>query len=240
MGKHEDLTGKRFCKWTVIGHSERSKTGRSQWLCRCDCGTERNIDAFRLKSGQSKSCGCAKKYIDITGKRFGRLVVIEPSLKRTNDGAVHWVCKCDCGKTTVVNGTSLRRGVQISCRCMQVTHLDTVDRTKINHKKHGACPIGERRERLYGVWDGIKQRCYNENLKVYKYYGGRGISVCDLWKNDYAAFREWAFSNGYDPNAKRYECTIDRIDNNGNYEPDNCRFVDMKTQAQNKRKKGTA
>ena len=178
--------------------------------------------------------------IDITGCRFGKLVAIKPVDKRTNDGAVHWLCACDCGNTTTVNGTSLRRGIQISCGCTRLEHLNIIDRKTINHKTHGACPIDGKRERLYRVWDNIKQRCNNPNNTSYKYYGGRGIKMCDLWESDYVSFREWAIANGYDKDAKQGQCTIDRIDNDGNYTPDNCRFVSMKTQAMNKRKRGTA
>ena len=96
--------------------------------------------------------------------------------------------------------------------------------------------LSERGEkRLYRVYVGIKDRCYNQNAKSYKYYGARGICVCDLWLNSYAEFRDWAIENGYVEDAPRGKCTIDRIDCNGNYEPDNCRWVDMKVQSINKR-----
>ena len=95
---------------------------------------------------------------------------------------------------------------------------------------------GFSRERLYRcVWKAIKQRCYDQNYHGYNLYGGRGITVCDEWRNDYITFRQWALENGYDANAPYGECTIDRIDVNGNYEPSNCRFVNMKAQSNNKR-----
>ena len=91
------------------------------------------------------------------------------------------------------------------------------------------------KERLYGVWIDIKKRCYNPKYKQYKDYGGRGIQMCDEWRNSYSAFRNFALNNGYDPNAKFGQCTIDRIDVNGDYCPENCRFVDMKVQRHNRR-----
>lgn len=93
---------------------------------------------------------------------------------------------------------------------------------------------GEHEEKLYSVWKNMKDRCYREKSKSYKNYGGRGIRVCEEWKNDYSAFRKWAFDNGYKVNKGRNELTIDRIDNDGNYEPSNCRFVTWKEQASNK------
>lgn len=101
--------------------------------------------------------------------------------------------------------------------------------------KHGF-KHGFSRERLYrSVWQAMNQRCCNPNYHGYYLYGGRGIRVCDEWRSDYLAFREWALSHGYDPNAKYGQCTLDRIDVNGNYEPSNCRFVTMLVQNHNRR-----
>lgn len=104
---------------------------------------------------------------------------------------------------------------------------------KMINYKHGF----SNKEKLYNVWKSMKDRCYREKNKAFKNYGGRGISVCDEWRNDYVAFRTWVIKNGYRFNAKFQECTIDRINNDGNYEPKNCRIVSNSVQAQNKRNK---
>ncbi len=103
--------------------------------------------------------------------------------------------------------------------------------------KHG-CAKRNSQTRLYHVWKNMKVRCNNPHSKEYKYYGQRGISVCEEW-NDFKNFREWAYANGYDEKAERGKCTLDRIDVNKNYEPSNCRWVDSKVQAQNRRMWGT-
>lgn len=104
-------------------------------------------------------------------------------------------------------------------------------------KKYKLEHHGLYKSRLYWVWHSMKDRCYNPKATSYKHYGGRGIKVCDEWKNSFKAFYDWAYSNGYDENAPRNKCTIDRINNDGDYEPSNCRWVDAKIQASNQRKR---
>jgi len=161
------------------------------------------------------------KLIDLTGKKFERLTVIE-RVGRSKDYQAVWLCICDCGTEKRVRSRDLKKGNTKSCGCLR---LENFIKRSITH--------GHRKERLYGVWSKIKERCYNPNNKSYKRYGGRGIKMCEQWKMDYLAFREWALSNGYDKDAPFGECTIDRIDNDKGYSPDNCRWVDMLTQRKN-------
>lgn len=161
---------------------------------------------------------------DITGERFGSLVVIR-RVDSGKKGVAKWECKCDCGNVTSVITSSLRNGKTKSCGCKSSRYmLGEKSRT------HGAS-----KTRLYNIWCSMKQRCDDKNAKPYKYYGGRGITVCDEWEHSFESFREWAFENGYDPNADRGKITIDRIDCNKGYAPDNCRFVPMSEQCRNKR-----
>lgn len=157
----------------------------------------------------------AVKVVDLTGKRFGRLTVKGRSENRHN--ATYWHCVCDCGKEVVVRGSSLKCGDSKSCGCL-VREI-----SKERNTKHGGYGT-----RLYRIWDGMKARCRNPKAISYSNYGGKGIDVCPEW-NDFVVFREWAIEHGYKDNL-----TIDRIDSKKNYMPDNCRWVDMVTQENNK------
>jgi len=225
MGKLVDLTGKQFGQLTVIKRSDKQVQGRSYWDCRCSCGKEIRADAYALKYGHSKSCGCSRKareYIDFTGMRFERLTVIKRVESPYKNGHA-WLCRCDCGKEIIAQTGGLKDGTYKSCGCY------ARDMAKKRAKHGDARDSG--RVRLYEIWNAMKGRCTRVNTVGYKDYGGRGITVCQEWIDSYISFREWALNNGYADNL-----TIDRIDVNGNYEPSNCRWATAKQQCRNTRR----
>lgn len=172
-----------------------------------------------------------KEKVSYVGKRFGRLTVVERvdnALNPNGKSVIRYRCKCDCGNETIVRKVHLTNGKIVSCGCFHKEQLGKIRR------KHGF----SHKERLYSVWLDIKDRCYNKNNNHYHCYGGRGIIVCDEWKNDYKSFRDWCMSNGYKEEIResgRNNLTIDRINVDGNYEPDNCRFITNKENCLNKR-----
>ncbi|MDO5398565.1 MAG: hypothetical protein Q4G33_11625 [bacterium] len=158
--------------------------------------------------------------IHMIGQRFGRLVVERyAGIKRrgkTNEANKLWQCKCDCGKLTFATTGDLRSGGRKSCGCLKKQGTTTT------HGKSGT--------RLYRIYAGMKQRCYNPRSPKYPHYGGRGITICKEWLNDFMSFYNWSMSHGYADNL-----SIDRIDVNGNYEPSNCRWTTSKVQGNNTR-----
>lgn len=155
------------------------------------------------------------------GERFGRWVVIDTANVKNSKKVL---CKCDCGIRRKVLVSNLVQGTSSSCGCARK------EKARFSGVTHG-----QSKTRLYNVWGGMIQRCYNINDRAYKNYGGRGIKMCPEWRSDFMAFRKWALESGYDEDAPKGQCTLDRIDVNGDYCPENCRWVDMKTQSNNTR-----
>ena len=266
----ENLEGKRFGLWTVI---KRTQSGNC--LCKCDCGTGKEVKIYNLKSGKSTSCGCARKndlvgkkigkltiikrlpmkksYVeyeclcdcgntiikaysnlvstvgekccsncktpkveDISGKRFGRLTAIK-YIGKSKGKQTLWECKCDCGNIAIVHQQNLKSEHTSSCGCY---NSEVASEREKEHGQSGT--------RLYNIWHDMIYRCYNSNHRSYKDYGGKGIIVCNEWKDDFEVFRNWAIENGYKENL-----SIDRIDSDKNYCPENCRWATDIQQANN-------
>lgn len=225
IGKLVNLEGKMFGRLKVIKRVEN--IGKEVvWLCECQCEKKNklNIRARLLLHGNKKCCGCTKEIIyDLSCLKFNHWTVIEYVGKSESRNSL-WICECDCDHKTrsIITDTNLKQGSSKSCGCQNkrnTTHGKSRSKNKLDVK-------------IYKAWSNMKDRCFNENNESFCHYGGRGIIVCNEWldkETGFINFYNWSTKNGADN-----DLTIDRIDNNGYYAPDNCRWVDFKTQENNK------
>lgn len=233
MQKKSNLVGDVYGQLTVIKEVEpkvyANGQRRRRYECLCTCGNTKIVAHSDLRSGDTKSCGCHRKNflselktIKMIGKKYGRWTVIDEAGYHTEpsgDKVRLYTCQCDCGEIRDIIGSSLRNGSSKSCGCL---NSELASKRLI---KHGLID-----HPLYIVWGNMKKRCYNEKTNGYENYGGRGIEICKLWNKSFKSFYNWAIKNGWE-----YGLEIDRINNDDNYKPSNCRFVTRRKNTINRR-----
>ena len=220
MSRIKDLTGNKYGKLTVLSLSnERTIHNKTICICKCDCGNIVNIISNSLQTGNTTSCGCLdRKVKNLVNNKYGMLTVIKYISERDSNGKVLWKCKCDCGNEVISRGESLVSGNTQSCGCLL---LKRIKETQTTHGMSGSLE--------YYIWIEMIQRCVNPNHHAYIDYGGRGITVYDSWRN---SFSDWYAYIGPRPSDQH---SIDRINNDGNYEPGNVRWSTRIEQSNNRR-----
>lgn len=203
-----------------------SKNKRKRFKCICECGNHSEIDSNRI--GITLSCGClakemlikrqtgkaSNKFIDLTGKIFERLTVIERVCRHPR--RTEWMCKCQCGTEKVIDGKHLKRGKIISCGCFCLEiNSKRMKENNISKKIHGLTD-----HPLRAIRKAMLDRCNNKNNKFFKNYGGRGINVCITWVLSLQNFYDWAIKAGWEKGL-----SIDRINNDSDYTPENCQWI---------------
>lgn len=218
-----EFIGIKYGHLTCVEFSHKEKRKGYFFKFKCDCGQEKICNLSRVRNGYIKSCGCLRienqrkmVFKDLTGQKFNYLTVIEYVGSKNKKSM--WLCECECGNQTIVDSSSLKSGNTKACGCHMKDGWG-------NNKTHGMS-----KTRLYRIWQAMISRCYYEKNKYYQNYGGRGISVCDEWRNNFELFMKWSLNNHYANNL-----TIDRIDNDKGYSPDNCKWVTRFVQMNNTR-----
>jgi hypothetical protein len=223
MPKLLDVTGQRFGRLIALRRDGRTAHD-SAWICRCDCGTERRIGLSHLRKGHTRSCGCWKRetvqarwaQLGVAGQIFGRLTVLRRDGQRYGQSV--WLCRCICGTECHTVRANLVLGLTQSCGCLNA------ELASARRKTHGQ----SKGVREYRIWMGMKARCLQPSAARWKRYGGRGITVCERWLH---SFERFIADMGPCPSPKH---SIDRINNDGNYEPSNCRWATASEQMLNR------